>query len=294
MRVSLCLDPSRPWSELRDLAQCVDGAGWHAVYVCDHFMPHTDDGSPGVGPMAECWTTLSALATVTTSVRLGSLVLGNTYRHPAVVASMAATLDRISDGRAVLGMGAGWQPNEHAAYGIPLPAPGPRIEALDEACAVLRGLLDGRHLTFRGEHYTLVDAVTDPSPVQRPLPLLIGGDGERRLLRVAARWADVWHTWAEPDVFARKRAVLATRCAEVGRDPLDIACATGGGVALTASPNGEREVEGDPDQLVAQLDAYRGAGADEFIVTDHGSDRVDDVVALVERLTSDVLPALPP
>ena len=117
MKLSLCVDPGRPWSEAMTLARRVDAAGWHAVYQCDHFMPHHPDGVPIAGPVSECWTTLSALATVTSRVRLGSLVLGNTYRHPAVVASMAATLDQVSAGRVVLGVGAGWQPNEHIAYG---------------------------------------------------------------------------------------------------------------------------------------------------------------------------------
>lgn len=292
VRFSLCVDPSRPWSETRELARVVDEAGWYAVYLCDHFMPHADDGRPARGPVVECWTTLSALAPVTSSVRLGSLVLGTTYRHPAVVASMAATLDRISDGRVVLGLGAGWQPNEHAAYGIPLPPPAERIAALDEACAVVRSLLDEQTTTFAGTTYTLVDAPCDPSPVQRRLPLLVGGGGEQRTMRVAARWADVWHTWAEPEEFARKTAVLDERCAEIGRDSRDIARANGGSICLTASPRGDRDVEGVSAEVVERLAAYRAAGVDEFVVRDHGTDPVDEVRAQLDELTTDVLPAL--
>lgn len=111
MRVSLCVDPGRSWPQLLALAGRAEAAGWHAVYVCDHFMPHDPASRPVDGPMLECWTVLAALAAQTATVGLGSLVLGNTYRHPAVVANMAAALDQVSQGRLVLGVGAGWQPN---------------------------------------------------------------------------------------------------------------------------------------------------------------------------------------
>ena len=210
MKLSLCLDPGRPWSEARAMARQVDEAGWHAVYQCDHFMPHDVDGLPRAGDVSECWTTLSALAAITTRVRLGSLVLGNTYRHPAVVAGMAATLDRISEGRVVLGIGAGWQPNEHAAFGIPLPEPAERIDALDEACTVLRMLLDDGHCTFSGATYQLRDAICEPRPVQDRLSLLVGGGGERRTMKVAARHADVWHCWADPRPSPRRMRCWTT------------------------------------------------------------------------------------
>jgi alkanesulfonate monooxygenase SsuD/methylene tetrahydromethanopterin reductase-like flavin-dependent oxidoreductase (luciferase family) len=182
--------------------------------------------------MLECWTTLSALATQTTAIRVGSLVLGNTYRHPAVVANMAATLDQVSGGRVVLGIGAGWQPNEHTAYGLGLPAIGDRIDALDEACAVIRSLLDRPRSTVAGAAYRLTDAPCDPKPLQSRLPLLVGGGGERRTLAVAARHADVWHTWADPASFRHKNIVLDRHCEAVGRDPGGIARATGGTVTV--------------------------------------------------------------
>ena len=124
--------------------------------------------------MMECWTVLTALASQTSTVKLGTLVLGNTYRQPAVLANMAATLDQISGGRLVLGIGAGWQPNEHAAYGIALAPIGERVAALDEACTVLRSLLDQRRSTFDGAFYRLRDAPCDPKPAGR-VPLLVAG-----------------------------------------------------------------------------------------------------------------------
>ena len=177
MKLSLCLDPGRPWQDAMILARQVDAAGWHALYQCDHFMPHHADGLPRPGDVSECWTTLSALAGITSHVRLGSLVLGNTYRHPAIVANMAATLDQISGGRVVLGIGAGWQRNEHVAYGIRLPDPAERIDALDEACAILGMLLHEGSCTFSGNTYRLQDATCEPVPVQRRSPLLVGGGG---------------------------------------------------------------------------------------------------------------------
>lgn len=298
MKLSLCLDPARSWPELRALAQHADAAGWHAIYQCDHFMPHDADGAPRDGPVSECWTTLSALATQTSRARLGTLVLGSTYRHPALVAKMAATLDQVSGGRVVLGLGAGWQPNEHLAYGIPLPEPAARIDALGEACAVVRTLLDERRSTVSGATYRLRDAPCDPKPLQHRLPLLVGGGGERTM-KVAARYADVWHTWAAAASYARKSAVLDQHCHEVGRDPADVARATGGTVAVRpARPSGHEDrggddVEGTTSEIVEQLMAFRGAGVDEFIVRDQAAGvSVAATLELIDALTQDVLPVI--
>src|SRR5690349_11771779 len=121
MRLSICLDTGRPWAQLRRIGELGDRHGWYSVYACDHFLPYAAPGIHAEGAMLESWTVLSALAALTTQVRLGPLVLGNTYRHPAIVANMAASLDHVSGGRVVLGLGAGWQLNEHVAYGIDLP-----------------------------------------------------------------------------------------------------------------------------------------------------------------------------
>jgi alkanesulfonate monooxygenase SsuD/methylene tetrahydromethanopterin reductase-like flavin-dependent oxidoreductase (luciferase family) len=247
--------------------------------------------------MLECWTTLSALATQTTTVRLGSLVLGNTYRHPAVVANMAAALDQVSGGRVVLGMGAGWQPNEHTAYGIPLPAVAECIDALDEACGVIRSLLDRPRSTVVGEVYRLVDAPCDPNPVQPRLPLLVGGGGDQRTLRVAARHADVWHTWADPALFRHKNSVLDRHCEDVGRDPCDIARATGGTVAVwsgrgTGTDTVRNDVQGAANDVLRQLLDYHHAGADEFVVRDAASVHIDEALTQIDVLTQTVLPGL--
>lgn len=295
MRVSLSMDPGRSWPQLLALARRAETAGWHAVYVCDHFMPHDPAGRPVDGPMLECWTVLAALAAQTATVGLGSLVLGNTYRHPAVVANMAAALDQVSQGRLVLGVGAGWQPNEHAAYGIALPGLRDRVAALDEACAVIRTLLDQRRSTMDGAAYRLADAPCDPKPVSR-VPLLVGGAG-RTIMTVAARCADVWHAWTGPAKLAAKNAVMDQLCRDIGRRPGDLARATGAAVTVHAGDGGDRPIDGEdvhgtPQQVLAQMRAYADAGADEFIVRDDAAIPARQVLDQIDILTQAVLPGL--
>jgi alkanesulfonate monooxygenase SsuD/methylene tetrahydromethanopterin reductase-like flavin-dependent oxidoreductase (luciferase family) len=172
--------------------------------------------------MFEAWELLAAWAAITTKVRLGTLVTGNTYRNPAVLAKMAATLDHVSDGRAILGLGAAWHEAEHAMYGIPFPSTGGRLARMDEAARILRLLFDEPVSSFEGRHYRLKDAVAEPKPVQRRLPILIGGGGEQKTLRTVARYADYWHGHGAPDVIRHKLEVLAAHCAEIGRDPAEV------------------------------------------------------------------------
>jgi alkanesulfonate monooxygenase SsuD/methylene tetrahydromethanopterin reductase-like flavin-dependent oxidoreductase (luciferase family) len=179
------------------------------------------DGDPK-GPMFEAWELLAAWGALTTKVRLGTLVTGNTYRHPPVLAKMVSTLDHITNGRAMLGLGAAWHEGEHAMYGLRFPSTGGRLARMDEAARVLRMLLDEPVASFAGKHYTLTDAVAEPKPVQRRLPLLIGGGGEQKTLRTVARYADYWHGHGTPDVLRHKLDVLARHCAEAGRDPSEI------------------------------------------------------------------------
>jgi F420-dependent oxidoreductase-like protein len=197
----------------------VDRLGYDSVWTWDHFVPL--DGDPK-GPMFEAWELLAAWGALTTRVHLGTLVTGNTYRHPPVLAKMVATLDHITGGRAMLGLGAAWHEGEHAMYGLRFPTTGGRLARMDEAARVLRLLLDEPIASFAGKHYVLTDAVAEPKPVQERLPLLIGGGGEQRTLRTVARYADYWHGHGSPEVIAHKLEVLAAHCAEVGRDVREI------------------------------------------------------------------------
>ena len=210
------------WADMLAVWQAADDievfeSGW----TFDHFYPIFSDTS---GPCLEGWTTLTALAQATRRVWLGTLVTGIHYRHPAVLANMAASLDIISGGRLELGIGAGWNEQESGAYGIELGTPGQRSDRLEEACEVLIGLLSHETTTFKGEYYQLENARNEPKGPQQPHPpICIGGSGERRTLRTAARFAQHWNFVAgTPEQFAHKREVLHAYCADIGRNPDEI------------------------------------------------------------------------
>ena len=204
MRFSVWPGAAQPWSGLLDLARQADEGFWHCVYVADHFMantllPNTDRPEDGI---LEGTGVLAALASATTRVRLANLVLSITYRHPAVLANWAATVDHVSDGRLTLGLGTGWQGNEHRQYGLELGRRSERVDRFAEALVVISGLLTEPTTTFRGHYYQLSDASCEPKPVQSPLPLLIAGGGPR-MLRLIARYAHEWNTGRRLGGFAR-------------------------------------------------------------------------------------------
>lgn len=247
--------------------------------------------------MGRCWSAGRSWppAARTAAVVLGSLVLGNTYRHPAVATNMAATLAQVSQGRLVLGIGAGWQPNEHAAYGISLPTARDRVATLDEACMVIRFLLDQRRSTMDGAVYRLCDGPCDPKPLSR-VPLLVGGSG-RGVLEVAARHADVWHTWADVEQFARTNAVPDALCRDIGRRPGDLLRACRGTVTIltgrgSGHPASHSDVQGTSAGVLSQLLAFRDAGAGEFIVRDDAHVPAGQALTQIGILTTTVLPGL--
>ncbi|HET9058546.1 MAG TPA: TIGR03560 family F420-dependent LLM class oxidoreductase [Acidimicrobiales bacterium] len=268
MRFSVWPSTSQSWQDLFDVATHAAHTGWDGVWVADHFMHSTE---PADVAMLECWTVLAGLATSVPRVRIGPLVAGNTYRHPAVIANMAATVDQMSGGRLVLGLGAGWQENEHRAYGIEYPDVGGRLARLDEACAVIRGLLSAPRTSFAGRFYELRDAPMEPKAVQERLPLLIGGSGEKVTLRIVAKWADEWNTWGVPEVLAAKGAVLERHCEAIGRDPATIARSAQVVVSLDAKAPpalSSRSVEVSVAQMQDMLGRYEQSGVDEFILPD--------------------------
>jgi F420-dependent oxidoreductase-like protein len=204
------------WPQVLALWRHIEATGWDLACVTDHFMPNTKER---VGEVLECWSTLSALAALVPRLGVGTIVVGNTYRHPAIVAKMAANVDIVSGGRLLLGMGAAWQQNEHEAYGLPFGTVGERLARLDEACQVIKLLWTQDRTTFEGRYYQLQDAPCMPKPVQRPHPeLMIGGGGERVTLRLVARHADHWNVWGGPATLAHKGKILDQHCAELGRD----------------------------------------------------------------------------
>jgi F420-dependent oxidoreductase-like protein len=202
------------WTRAEDL-----GLDWVSVF--DHFVPIYSDPT---GPCFEGPTLLAAMAAKTERVRCGILVVGNTYRHPAVLANIGATLDHVAEGRLELGLGAGWYEREHDQYGLPFPSLGERLRRLREAAHVVAGLWTQEETSYEGRYYTLTAARCEPKPIQRPRPALwIGGAGERVLLRIVAECADGWNTFLIPeDDYRRKCETLQRHCADVGRDPTEI------------------------------------------------------------------------
>ena len=208
-------DMLRVWTE-------ADGIpGIEHAWAFDHFIPLGPDPT---GPQLEGWTLLAALAARTERLRLGLMVTGNIYRHPAILANMAVTVDHISRGRLDFGIGAGWNEQECTMYGIPLYPPGERIRRLGEACEVIKRLWTEPVANFDGKYYQLKDARCEPKPMQKPYPpYVLGGGGEQLTLRVVAQYASVWNFVGGPvDVFQHKSEVLAGHCAAIGRDPKTI------------------------------------------------------------------------
>ena len=244
------------------------------AWLFDHFAPIHSDLD---GPCLEGWTTLAAFAARTTRLRLGLMVTGNTYRHPAVLAKIAATVDVISGGRLDLGLGAGWNEYEHASMGIPLYGTGERIRRLGEACEIIRRLFT-QHLTdFDGRYYQLKEARCEPKPVQQPYPpFVIGGGGEQLTLRVVARYADVWNfAGGSVETFQHKVRVLHEHCAAVGRDPTEIALSV--------------QLPVDPANLPATTEAVQrfvDAGATHIIL----NLRHPYPPGIATRLADDVIP----
>jgi len=210
------------WADMLAVWRAADEIDvYESGWTFDHFYPIFSDPT---GPCLEGWTTLTALTQATTRLRVGTLVTGIHYRHPAVLANMATALDIISGGRLELGIGAGWNEEESGAYGIELGSISERFDRFEEACQVLIGLLSADTTSFSGSYYQLTDARNEPKGPQRPHPpICIGGNGEKRTLKIAAKYAQHWNfVGGTPAEFARKRDVLANHCADIGRDPKQI------------------------------------------------------------------------
>jgi F420-dependent oxidoreductase-like protein len=261
--------------ELVDLWHRIERMGFEWISIWDHFYAADLTGG------AHCFEAVAAhtaLACETERVRCGSLVYCVGYRHPAVLANAIATIDHVSGGRADLGLGAGWSQLEYDAYGIPFPPVPTRMDMLEEAAECIRGLLRDETTTFDGDHFRLRDARCEPAPVQAALPLWIGGGGEKRTLKIAARYADGWNVpFIPPEEFARKREVLVRHCETVGRDPAEIRCAVNVGLAWR-----EEDLEpqfgnmrmyvrpgvlmGSDEEVVDRVGQYADAGADQINV----------------------------
>ena len=295
MQFSLWPNPTQPYQDVLKLARHAEATGWDGFWYADHFMPDAPDTST---PWPEAWMTLAGVGAVVPRLRLGTLVTGNTYRHPTVLAKMAATLDHITGGRVVLGLGSGWQENEHRQYGIPFYTVRERLERLEEACGVIKALFSESKADFAGRFYQLEQASLEPKPLQRPLPLLIGGGGEKRTLRITARFADAWNVWGDVATLRHKMEILDGHCKDLGRDPKTIRRTA---VALLFMSEDNQFLErmrntelpqpaviGTPDEVRETLDDYESAGVDEFIVPDFTLGQGREKTEILDRFIKDV------
>jgi F420-dependent oxidoreductase-like protein len=208
------------WPQLRDACLAAERAGFDSIWLDDHLL--SDEGD-WVDPKLEGWATLTAVAAITSRARLGLLVSANTFRNPGLTAKLATTLDHVSGGRAILGIGGGWFEREHDALGIEFGAGvGERLDRLDESVMLMRRLLDGERFSHEGRFYTFHDALCEPRPIQKKLPILVGGSGPKKTLRTTARYADMWNGYGSVERIADTSENLRLRCAEEGRRFEDI------------------------------------------------------------------------
>lgn len=266
------------WPELRETGRLVEALGYDSLWTWDHLEPVFGDRH---GPVLEGPSVLAAWAALTERLELGLFVAGNTFRNPALLAKSTVTLDHLSGGRAVLGIGGAWLEREHTAAGVPFGSGfGERLAWLEESVAAIRALLDGDSVTSTpGAHYTFAGLRQRPLPVRRPLPILVGGSGEQRTLRTVARHADRWNAFGDPSTLARKDAVLRAHCAEVGRDPATIERTVGVMLVIRDTEDEARRVWrerlagqgapyeegpevwlGSPRQIAARVAAMRAVG----------------------------------
>jgi alkanesulfonate monooxygenase SsuD/methylene tetrahydromethanopterin reductase-like flavin-dependent oxidoreductase (luciferase family) len=300
MKFSVWPAPGRPTDEILDLARATDALGYFGYWFADHYMPDSGSEDIKTGDIHEVWSLLPAIAAVTESIRVGPLVSPTSVHHPAVLANRAATLDHVSHGRMVLGLGAGWQINEHKAYGIELEPPKERVDRFEEAIQIVRLLLDEDRTTFDGTYYSVADAPSDPSPVQDQLPILVGTSGPR-MCRITAQYAQEWNTWGGPDKAAENVKVFNAACEKVGVDPsskhtsvqalfffTDDQAAIDGALA---GPMGDRSIAGSDDRIVEAIGQYAALGFDEVIVPDFTIGKTpQDRTEAYERFMADIVP----
>jgi len=265
------------WQEFLDVWRAVDDVDlFESGWTMDHFYPLTP---PAEGPILESWTMLAALAQATTRMRLGAMVNGMHFRHPAVTANMAATLDHISGGRLELGLGAGWFFAESDAYGIPLGSPAERSDRFEEGVEVIHRLLTQETTTFSGRYYQLTDARCEPKSLQRPRPpIVIGGKGPKRTLRTVARFADHWDmTFPEsPAEWHALDEVLVDHCTAIGRDP----------ATVRRSVHVSWPADADPSALADSAQSFGAAGVDLVIFSMRGPYRAKLVEPLATALAA--------
>jgi alkanesulfonate monooxygenase SsuD/methylene tetrahydromethanopterin reductase-like flavin-dependent oxidoreductase (luciferase family) len=298
MRFSAWPNFNRPWDDLAAFAAHMDKGDWYCLWYADHYMGNTDSSARSDAGGLEAWAVMGALAVATSRVRIGTLVSPTTIHHPAILANRATTVDLISGGRLTLGLGAGWQINEHEAYGIELFEAKDRVDRFEESIQILRSLFTQPRTDFAGRHFTITDAPMEPKPLQAPLPIVVGTGGPR-MSRIAAKWADQWNVWGTPDTVAKAALVMNRACEAEGRDPAqqhrscqalvfmvdDEAMAD----KIRAGAPADRSLIGSSSYLVDQMGRYQEAGIDEFILPDFTLGKtIEDRIGAYDRFQSEV------
>ena len=301
------------WDRWRRIMRATEDLGFESLWRSDHFFSLS---GPHDRPALETFLSFVLVATETSRIRFGPLVSSATFRHPSLVARMAAQIDVLSGGRFVLGMGAGWNVPEHEAFGIPFPAVRERMDRLEESIRVVRALWSDGPANFEGRYYTLKDALCEPKPAQRPMPLLVGGSGERRTLKLVAQYADEWNgVGLTVEAYLAKRAVLEQHCAEAGRDPKTIRHSQMTGFIIGKTAAGQRAhlarvaealpalgrndpdevmrgmrargwLVGTPDEVVQEIGRRGAAGLSRMMLQHHAQEDF----ATLELIAREVLP----
>jgi alkanesulfonate monooxygenase SsuD/methylene tetrahydromethanopterin reductase-like flavin-dependent oxidoreductase (luciferase family) len=276
MQLSMWISFDRAWEEALDRARWAEAHGFAGFWVADHYMPNTGDLSVVDGPGFECWTMLTAIGVAVPGLRLVSMVSPLTVHHPALLARRVMTTDHVTGGRAVLGIGAGWQINEHHAYGWDLPSPKERVDRFEEGIEIIHRLFREERVTFDGASFTIREAPFQPKPVQTPLPILVG-TGSPRMMRIAARWADQWNTWGDPGLIAERREQFARACDAVGRDVATVHTSCQANVFLVDDERAaklrdritdRRALIGGPNEITELIGQYGAMGVDELAIPD--------------------------
>ena len=265
------------WQTIKDVLAVMEAGRWTSAYTYDHFVPPwtrtADVAESDLHPTLEGWALLAGMAAVTERLELGVLVSGNTYRSPALLAKMAATIDEISGGRAILGIGAGWNIREHEAYGWEFPSMRERQDRLEEACELIHALFTAeRFVDFNGKYYQLKQAPFAPKGVKRKIPVMVGGTGPKRTLRTLAKYGDIMNAICSPEDLKRLWGIVERHCEDVGRDPGEIKRSVHVPMqivrdetkAVMARRGNAWTMVGSPQYVIDRCGAFIDAGVDEF------------------------------
>ena len=299
-------DTSQIVGSLKDLILIAENAGFDSFWVMDHFHQIKFVGSPDE-PMLESWTTISALAGMTTKIKLGTLVTGIVYRHPAILAKISATLDVLSKGRLFMGIGAAWNQEESFAYGIPFPPTKERLLRLEEVIQIILKMWTKSTATFNGKYYQIKDAYCNPKPIQKPHPpIMVGGGGERNTLRIVAKYADACNLFGSIETIKRKLSILKEHCKNVVRD-YDSILKTKLGIVLIDNdkevlnkrvnelfkgmPNEQiREfvIYGTQEEVLREVESFENAGIEYFIVDLNPSRELEQLELFADKIIKNI------